>query len=100
MTDKVRLIPHQVILVESIPPCDFCAMDEDIKLSEVPMGPYDFKTVMGPWAHGCYDHYRYHAAYPNLGTGMGQLWVTEDQVAWTELELAKRESRKARHGHA
>jgi hypothetical protein len=31
-----------------------------------------------------------------LGTGMGQLWITEDQVERTPLQQAKHESRKAR----
>jgi hypothetical protein len=66
--------PGKVVLVDAIPRCDFCDKD----------GLYDFKTVDGPWAHGCYEHYRYLAMYPDLGTGKGQLWVTEDQVDATE----------------
>ena len=85
---KIKLIPHQVIEVRSIPNCDFCE-------NPTP-GPYDFRTVRGPWAYGCYEHYRYHAMFSTLGTGKGQLWVTEDQVERTPLQQAKYEARKAR----
>jgi hypothetical protein len=75
--DKIKLIPHEVILVVSIPACNFC--------HDGTPGPYDFKTVMGPWANGCYEHYRYHAAFSTLGEGKGQLWVTADQVDERDL---------------
>jgi hypothetical protein len=88
MIEKVKLIPHEVILVTSIPACNFC--------KDGTSGPYDFKTVMGPWANGCYDHYRMYAAFPTLGTGKAQLWVTEDQVAWTPIQEAKRAAAKER----
>jgi hypothetical protein len=70
----IKLIPHEVILVDEIPKCDFC--DDP--------GPYDFKSDVGPWAHGCGKHWRRHGAYSELGTGKGQLWVTEDQLDATE----------------
>lgn len=69
----MELKPHEVILVDSIPACDFCYDPPD-------PGPYDFKTKMGPWAHGCKMHYELYRAYTTLGTGKGQLWVTQDQV--------------------
>jgi hypothetical protein len=68
---KVKLVPHQVILVSSIPRCNFC---------DAP-GPYDFKTRMGPWANACEKHWKAYRASATLGTGKGQLWVTVDQVA-------------------
>lgn len=77
---KVKLIPHEVILVGSIPECDFCRMAPDDVLGEVKPGPYDFKTRMGPWANACEHHYRMYRAFSDLGTGKGQLWVTEEQV--------------------
>jgi len=59
--------PHTVVLVDRIPNCNFCDNP----------GPYDFKTLMGPWAHGCETHYKLYRAYPELGVGKGQLWVVE-----------------------
>lgn len=70
-----KLIPHEVIQVSSIPACNFCAMS-----GKVEPGPYDFKTKMGPWANGCEAHWLEHRAFESLGTGVGQLWITEDQV--------------------
>jgi len=57
-------IPHQVIRVVSIPKCDFCEQ----------RGPYDFKTRMGPWAHGCEKHWVEYRAAAWLGLGLGQYW--------------------------
>jgi hypothetical protein len=73
---KLKLIPHQVILVDRIPNCNFCQMEDD----EFVPGPYDFKTSMGPWANGCARHWRGYRQYTTLGVGKGQLWVTADQV--------------------
>jgi hypothetical protein len=67
-----ELKPHEVILVDSIPACNFC--------NDGTPGPYDFATVMGPWANGCQEHYEQYRAASTLGTGKGQLWVTKDQV--------------------
>jgi hypothetical protein len=83
-----KLVPHKVILVGSIPQCNFC--------SDGTPGPYDFKTVYGSWGNGCEKHYIEYRSYTALGMGMGQLWVTEDQVDWTPLEKAKREAAEAR----
>lgn len=58
------------VVVDAIPDCDFCRREEE----KVP-GPYDFKTVMGPWAHGCERHWMEFRASETLGTGKGQLWV-------------------------
>lgn len=67
-----RLIPHEIILVSSIPSCNFC--------QDGTPGPYDFKTTMGPWANGCEEHYKEHRAAPTLGVGKGQFLLLEDQV--------------------
>jgi hypothetical protein len=72
-----KLIPHEVILVSEIPNCYFCEADGK---PNVP-GPYDFATIMGPWANGCERHWKVFRAASSLGTGKGQLWVTQDQVA-------------------
>ena len=73
--EKPKLIPHEVILVSSIPNCNFCEQNGLI----VP-GPYDFKTAMGPWANGCATCWMLMSAYPELGEGKGQLWVTKEQL--------------------
>jgi len=85
---KYKLVPHEIIEVSSIPQCNFC---------EKP-GPYDFATRMGPWANGCEQHWKMYRAASTLGTGKGQLWVTEDQIDLTPIQKAKRESQKARRG--
>jgi len=55
-------------VVPAIPPCDFCG--------DGTPGPYDFHTRMGPWAHGCHQHWILYRT-GELGVGSGQLWVTE-----------------------
>jgi hypothetical protein len=61
----------KICLVNRIPTCDFCQNP----------GPYDFKTTFGPWAHGCKQHYHAHRAYPDLGVGKAQIWITLEQVS-------------------
>jgi hypothetical protein len=80
-----RLKEHEVILVASIPKCDFCDNP----------GPYDFKTKMGPWAHGCAEHYDRFRLFNKLGTGMAQLWVTADQVNPLDLKPIERAKQKS-----
>jgi hypothetical protein len=62
----------EVIVVPRVPACDFC--------QDGTAGPYDFATLMGPWANGCETHWRQYRRSPGLGAGSGQLWITEDQV--------------------
>jgi hypothetical protein len=50
--------PHTEVTVPAIPDCDF---KHD---PAVPAG-YDGKTVMGPWANMCEDHFQ------RFGTGLG-----------------------------
>ena len=83
-----KLVPHEVILVSSIPACNFC--------QDGTPGPYDFKTYMGPWANGCEKHWKQMRASGQLGTGHGQLWVTDDQVERNALQQAKHDAKKAR----
>lgn len=66
----------KIVVVPEIPDCDFCVM-QDVR--GIP-GPYDFKTVHGPWAHGCEIHYVANRVSPNLGVGVAQLWITESQA--------------------
>ena len=63
-------IPNKVVVVDHIPKCDFCASP----------GPYDFKTIHGPWAHGCQQHWMQLRDAFDLGLGKGQFWITSDQV--------------------
>jgi hypothetical protein len=91
MDEKIRLIKHEVILVDHIPMCHFCAT---LTEKAVP-GPYDFKTHMGPWANGCDLHWKCYRAFPELGTGMGQLWVTLDQVDPLDLKPIERAKQKS-----
>lgn len=72
----MKPIPHEVIVVSDIPNCDFCSQKGVTK-----PGPYDFKTYMGPWGHGCERHWEAFRESQKLGTGMGQLWITKAQVA-------------------
>jgi hypothetical protein len=64
---SIKADPGKVCIVESIPQCDFCG--------DGTPGPYDFKTIHGPWAHGCKYHWMQFRTYPALGVGKGQLWV-------------------------
>ena len=71
-TKKYKPKAGQIVVVPSIPDCNFCENGTP--------GPYDFATRMGPWANGCEKHWRQYAARPVLGTGSGQLWITESEV--------------------
>ncbi len=64
--------PGKVVEVTHIPDCDFC--------SDGTLGPYDFRTKMGPWANGCENHWKEHRAHPLLGVGHGQLWITKGEA--------------------
>lgn len=68
----MKLVPHEIIEVASIPDCNFC--------QDGTPGPYDFATRMGPWANGCKEHWEQFRAAPTLGTGKGQLWLTPEQI--------------------
>ena len=59
-------------------------MSTQVKVSSLPQcnfGPeqaeYDFKTVFGPWAYGCREHYEALRQFPELGTGKGQKLIVE-----------------------
>lgn len=76
-----KLVPHEVLLVESIPNCNFC--------DDGTPGPYDFVTTIGPWANGCEKHYKEYRLYADLGMGKGQLYVTKDQLSPNEVKLVE-----------
>jgi hypothetical protein len=78
-----HLVPHEIIAVKHIPKCDFCHDRYDIP------GPYDFKTRMGPWAHGCPQHWLEFRAYPELGQGKGQLWISEKEYEAHEEHVGR-----------
>jgi hypothetical protein len=71
--DSPRYRPEKgkIVVVPRIPECNFC--------QDGTPGPYDFATVMGPWANACERHWRQYRV-GDLGVGTGQLWITEDQV--------------------
>lgn len=82
-TTTYRPEPGKVVVVGSIPGCDFC-------LNGTP-GPFDFKTTFGPWAHGCEAHWMQYRASARLGVGQGQRWITEDQVEETRTDAELRD---------
>lgn len=89
-TMKYKPRRGEIVVVPSIPPCDFCAEPKD-------PGIYDFATRMGPWANGCEAHWKLYRASAELGVGTGQLWITDDQIDYsdeTPLQTAKRELRR------
>lgn len=49
--------------VTEIPNCDFCQAEAHV----------DGKTLMGPWAYMCKEHYRQYGV--GLGMGRGQVLV-------------------------
>lgn len=60
--------------VSAFPNCDFCKMRGITRSAE-----YDFKTVEGPWAFGCQDHFDGHHRYDKLATGMGQKLILDSE---------------------
>lgn len=53
--------------------CDFIPCERDAE--------YDFRTVNGPWANGCQEHYERFRASDQLGTGFGQRLVVGEKPA-------------------
>lgn len=52
--------------VPTLPNCDVCRPVREVEAK------YDAKTIHGPWAHLCEEHYMTHRYYDTLGTGKGQ----------------------------
>jgi hypothetical protein len=67
-----RCSGHAVVVYHK-PECDFCAQNGDAVPAD-----YDAKTVFGPWAYMCEDHWKANAA-PELGTGIGQRLVHREE---------------------
>ena len=61
--ERVKASDHKLVLVASIPRCDF---DQDAWVDAV----VDGKTVMGPWANMCEKHNAQYGV--GLGLGRGQ----------------------------
>lgn len=61
--------PGFVVEVSSLPKCDFCERE----------ARYDFRTRMGPWAHGCDEHWTLYGT-GRLGVGSGQMLITHEEV--------------------
>ena len=56
------------VRVSVLPKCDFCDAQ----------AVYDAKTVIGPWANLCEEHFKEYSPDESLGTGKGQRLVTKE----------------------
>ena len=56
------------VYVAELPPCDICKHEG--MLTSASTARYDGKTIFGPWANMCPEHFRSHGI--GLGTGRGQ----------------------------
>lgn len=61
---------NTVAVVQSYPQCDMCNLQGNRNLAH-----YDGKTVLGPWAFMCYEHFEQYGQ--GLGLGKGQELVLE-----------------------
>ena len=64
---------HKVIQVTKLPLCNF-----DHKAPTD--AEYDFKTVLGPWANACEQHFHQYSPNSQLGLGVGQMLIRSDTV--------------------
>jgi len=62
--------------VTKLPTCNFCSEQGTERPAE-----YDAKTVFGPWANMCTEHFLLRAASQELGTGRGQKLVVGEPPA-------------------
>jgi hypothetical protein len=60
------------VVVPELPKCNFC--EEQGRAREA---HYDGKTVLGPWAYMCNEHYISYGL--GLGTGIGQRLILEEK---------------------
>lgn len=60
--------PHTEVVVPKLPYCDFCN-DQGKKVE----ANYDGKTILGPWANMCEEHFKSYGV--GLGLGRGQRLV-------------------------
>lgn len=64
--------PETEVYVEKLPKCDFCDKPAH----------YDGKTIMGPWAHMCEEHFAKYGV--GLGTGKGQKLIPRKALGEAE----------------
>lgn len=64
--------PQEAVFVEKLPKCDFCDKP----------ALYDGRTIMGPWAHMCEEHFKMYGV--GLGVGKGQKLVARKALAEAE----------------
>jgi hypothetical protein len=67
--------PGYVVVMESLPACDFCGET----------ARYDFRSLNGSWAYGCFLHWSQYGATASLGVGNGQRLITADEIPGEEL---------------
>lgn len=66
---------HTEVIVDKLPPCDFCQRDPTIAFQAA---HYDGKTRMGPWADMCEEHFQQYGV--GLGLGKGQKLILRGKV--------------------
>ncbi len=57
-------------IVSKLPKCDFCECN----------ARYNAKTKNGPWAYMCLRHWKNYALSDELGLGIGQNLITENEL--------------------
>ena len=67
-----KVVPHTEVIVQRFPPCDFCTQ----RGIPYQAAHYDCKTIYGPWANMCEEHFRAYGR--GLGLGKGQRLVLEE----------------------
>lgn len=60
--NEIESVLHSVARVGSLPVCSFCP----------DLAGFDFKSIFGPWAYGCKEHYFMFRQFNTLGLGKGQ----------------------------
>lgn len=66
-------MPSKWTYVASLPDCDLCKMEA----GPVQKAEYDGKTVHGPWAFMCTEHFEAYGT--GLGIGHGQRLVLREE---------------------
>ena len=70
---------HESVIVDELPPCDIC-----IEEGRQEMAAVDGKTVHGPWANMCPEHYAQFGV--GLGLGRGQQLILRSSKAGKAVE--------------
>lgn len=71
-----------VARVTSLPDCDLCTA-----AGQTTKAAYDAKTLMGPWAYMCEQHFQSHGM-GRIGTGWGQRLVVAEPPTTAERRAA------------